>query len=54
MVIDLTSAVTGGARCVSGVDPALIREIRAHPGRYYVNVHNAEYPGGAVRGQLRT
>jgi hypothetical protein len=19
---------------------------------YYVNVHNAEYPGGAIRGQL--
>ena len=23
-----------------------------HPGRYYVNIHNANYPDGAARGQL--
>jgi hypothetical protein len=38
--------------CVEGVDPALVREILADPSDYYVNVHNAEYPGGALRGQL--
>lgn len=26
--------------------------ISATPGSFYVNVHNAKYPGGAVRGQL--
>jgi hypothetical protein len=30
-----------------------VAEILANPGSYYVNVHNAEYPGGALRGQLR-
>jgi hypothetical protein len=30
-----------------------MRPIESHPGRYYVNVHNARYPGGAVRGPLR-
>lgn len=29
-----------------------VAEILADPGNYYVNVHNAEYPGGAIRGQL--
>ena len=31
---------------------ALAQEILSSPEDYYVNVHNAEYPGGALRGQL--
>jgi hypothetical protein len=40
------------AGCVSGVDKSLIKAIRQNPSQYYVNVHNADFPGGAVRGQL--
>ena len=34
------------------VGDTTVAEILANPQDYYVNVHNAEYPGGAVRGQL--
>jgi aldose sugar dehydrogenase len=45
---------TGGASsdCVSA-DAGLILEILQHPERFYVNVHNAPFPNGAIRGQLR-
>ncbi|HEV2798301.1 MAG TPA: CHRD domain-containing protein [Nocardioides sp.] len=29
-----------------------VADILANPENYYVNVHNAEYPSGAIRGQL--
>lgn len=29
-----------------------VASILATPTDYYINVHNAEYPGGAIRGQL--
>ncbi len=37
--------------CVD-VDADLIKKIRQNPQDYYINVHNARYPGGAIRGQL--
>jgi CHRD domain len=37
---------------VPGVDPAVIRAIRTYPRGFYANLHSAEFPGGAVRGQL--
>ncbi len=48
-VVDFGGSLSG---CVSGVDPALIGDIIANPSAYYFNVHTAEFPGGAVRGQL--
>ena len=35
-----------------GLEPGEVQEILANPSDYYVNVHNAKYPAGAVRGQL--
>ncbi len=31
---------------------SVIEAIETNPNRYYVNIHNARYPGGALRGQL--
>ncbi len=38
--------------CALGVDRDLIRAIVRNPESYYVNVHTADFPPGAIRGQL--
>lgn len=41
------------ADCIAGVPAATITALRNNPGVYYLNVHTAAFPGGAVRGQLQ-
>ena len=38
--------------CLTGLDKNLLKAIIRNPENYYVNVHNAPFPNGAVRGQL--
>lgn len=52
IVVSLSPPATGSSSGCTTADPALIKDIIRHPEQYYVNVHNAEFPGGAVRGQL--
>jgi hypothetical protein len=47
VVINFSGALVGGPL----VDPD-VAAVLANPTGYYVNVHNASFPGGAVRGQL--
>jgi hypothetical protein len=54
IVVPLATPNAGGAAsgCLSNVAPALLQNINNNPAAYYVNVHNAEFPNGADRGQL--
>jgi hypothetical protein len=52
VVVPLTPPTSGSSRGCASVDAALIKEIRQNPEAFYVNVHNAAFPPGAVRGQL--
>ena len=38
--------------CVSDQEAATLQAIIDDPAGYYVNLHTAEFPGGAIRGQL--
>jgi len=46
-----SDADTPSTGCVD-LDAALAKDMRQHPESYYVNVLNADYPNGAIRGQL--
>ncbi len=53
VVITLAPPANGSSKgCVSDVSADLIKAIRQNPSAYYVNVHNADFPAGAIRGQL--
>lgn len=50
--VDLDVPTNGLTGCVSGVAGDLLTQISENPSGYYLNVHNAAFPAGAVRGQL--
>jgi hypothetical protein len=53
IVITFDPAKIGqGEDCLTGQKAADIERIGANPAGFYVNVHTADFPGGAVRGQL--
>jgi hypothetical protein len=49
----LPATVTAAAGTVTVTDAKLVAAIRSNPANFYVNLHTAEFPGGAVRGQLK-
>ena len=51
-VVPLQAPDDGSAEGCLNVPGALADEIEANPAAFYVNIHNAEFPAGAIRGQL--
>lgn len=52
VVVGLQAPADGDSKACVDVNKALALEILKNPAAFYVNVHNADFPGGAVRGQL--
>ena len=51
-VVTLELPADGHATDCADIDGTLGDEIKRNPQMFYVNVHTAEYPNGAIRGQL--
>ena len=50
--VALEAPKTGAAKGCTKADVVVIEAIMQDPADYYINVHNAAFPKGAVRGQL--
>jgi hypothetical protein len=52
VVVGLTPPTDGSSSGCVNVDQELLKAIMQAPSQYYVNVHNAAFQPGAIRGQL--
>ena len=51
-IANLTPPTNGSSKGCVALEKDKIKDVMQNPANYYVNVHNAEFPDGAVRGQL--
>ena len=48
-----TPNAAGTSKACAKASKALVASLIKHPASYYVNIHTAEFPAGAIRGQLK-
>lgn len=52
-VVPLETPADGASGGCVALQADVAKALTENPGGYYVNIHNAAYPGGVVRAQLR-
>lgn len=52
-VVPLETPADGASGACMTVEPGVAQALLANPGGYYVNIHNAAYPQGVARAQLK-
>jgi CHRD domain len=52
VVVPLTAPASGSSKGCATITRELAMDLIKSPELYYVNVHNAAFPNGAIRGQL--
>lgn len=53
VVVPFDAPTSGESKGCVSVDKTIAAGVIADPADYYVNIHNADYPNGAIRGQLK-
>jgi hypothetical protein len=53
IVVTLDAPVDGDSQGCPKVPEDISDEIQSDPLGFYINIHNADFPAGAIRGQLR-
>ena len=53
VVIPLKTPVNGASSGCATASRSVVKALLKSPAAYYVNVHTGDFPGGAIRGQLR-
>jgi hypothetical protein len=52
VIVTFTAPASGSSKDCVAVEADLIARLQQTPENFYVNVHNAEFTNGAIRGQL--